>query len=128
MSAFTQLLWWLVLPAALLVGLGLFAIFGMFVASVRWEWKRDERLAELESAHHMKSQAECNERVALINQARAYGHGSPLAGMTHERLAAVEKQHQQAWDARVKEIVELKCPVPDETFEQLDAELRERGW
>lgn len=57
-------------------------------------------------------------------------HGKPeeVKQMMLERLEVMETLDKQAWHARVQEIVELQCPCPDEWFDELDAELRERGW
>lgn len=121
-------IWWFVLPGALLLGLGLFALFGMFIASVSWEWTRETKLAELESRHHTQSQAETHVLVSYTNQARGKPAGSYDRAVLDASYDWFKAAHQDAWDARVKEIVELQCPVPDETFEALEAELRARGW
>ena len=122
------ILQWLVLPVALVMGLALFALFGMFIAGVNWERKREERIAELTSRHHTQSQAEAERLTGLIYASMAQPQGSPLREITDNMYEIEKAQHKAAWNARVQEIVELECPVPDETFEELDRELRARGW
>lgn len=117
---------WLVLPVALVLGLALFALFGLFISGA--ESKREERIAELTSRHHTQSTAETNALTSLIYQAMAQPAGSPARAKLDEQYNNLKSVQQDAWNARVQEIVELECPVPDETFEELDRELRARGW
>lgn len=120
-------LWWFVLPGALLAGLFLFYLF---VRIQTGELDRESRLSNLTKRHHNVSHIENEERIRLIRYMGKENRGST----EHRRLCDVyEKiavEHQDAWNARVQEMIAIEFPIDDATMAELDAGInpyRKRG-
>jgi hypothetical protein len=87
----------------------------------------DDKIKELESAHHNQSQAETNQRLGLAWKGKAAGFGTPESERINRELMELDRKHQKAWNARTNEINKLRFPVSDEEYAALDAEIAERA-
>jgi hypothetical protein len=78
------------------------------------EYSREKKIRRKNEEHANRSMAENRERLELLGCIRnARPEEKP---MLWEMMHDMEERHGRAWDARVKEIVDLEVPYDEDTM------------
>jgi hypothetical protein len=96
----------------ILGGLSVFYILSSIIGGA--EYSREKKIRRLNEEHAKRSMAESAERIGMLACIRsARPEEKP---MLWDMLRQMEARHGWAWDARVKEIVDLEVPYDEDTM------------
>ena len=78
------------------------------------EYNREKKIRLLEEKHAMRSMAEIAERIGML--ACIHNASPDVKPVLWGTMREMEERHGRAWDARVKEIVDLQVPYDEDTM------------
>jgi hypothetical protein len=96
----------------ILGGLSVFYILSSIIGA--GSYNREKKIRRKNEEHANRSMAESGERIGMLSC--IHNAHPDVKPMLWDTLHQMEARHKAAWDARVKEIVDLEVPYDEDTM------------